>query len=124
MVLSAADIEDSFKNVHTLKYMEEICYNGTVNLKASSSGSDIGACNWTIRCPNTTMAFISNSMFGSTHALEFDHHALQGNGVILYTDCLSSSAFEHVDSDRTSAATNNPPSLRYLLQVSEVSDNS
>lgn len=118
MLISAVDIEDSFKKVQALKYMEEICYNGTINLRASSSGLEIGACNWIITCPNTSIACISNSMFGSAHALEFDYHALQGKDVILYTDSLSLNAFKYSNVDRGSAAIKNPLSLRYPLHIS------
>ncbi|OWM78440.1 hypothetical protein CDL15_Pgr016164 [Punica granatum] len=103
---SAADVEDSVKELHTLKYGEEVCYNGAIVLIASSSGLEIGACNWTIKCPNTSIACISNSVFGSAHALEFDYHAVQGNDVVIYADNSFTSILEHADIDSSSTATN------------------
>ncbi|KAL1096371.1 hypothetical protein V6Z11_D06G219400 [Gossypium hirsutum] len=45
---SAVDVKDCMRKVQTLKYAEEACYNGTLVIKAFSSGLEIGTCNWTI----------------------------------------------------------------------------
>lgn len=85
----SADVEDCVKKVQTLKYAEEAWYNGTLLIKAFSSGLEIGSCNWTINSPKRNVAYISGSKFHPVHAMEFDYHALRGNDLILYSDFSS-----------------------------------
>ncbi|KAG5229440.1 integrator complex [Salix suchowensis] len=85
----SADVEDCVKKVQTLKYAEEAWYNGTLLIKAFSSGLEIGTCNWTINSPKRNVAYISGSKFHPVHAMEFDYHALRGNDLILYSDFSS-----------------------------------
>ncbi|KAM7472586.1 hypothetical protein LguiA_010769 [Lonicera macranthoides] len=40
---SAADVKDCMQKVKTLKYGEEVCYNGTLVIQAFSSGLEIGS---------------------------------------------------------------------------------
>ncbi|XP_048140701.1 integrator complex subunit 9 isoform X2 [Rhodamnia argentea] len=87
--LSAADIEDCAKKAQKLKYAEVACYNGTINIKPISSGLEIGACNWTIRYPDGTIAFVSSSEFVPSHALEFNYNALRSCDVLIYSDFSS-----------------------------------
>ncbi|KAJ6715655.1 INTEGRATOR COMPLEX SUBUNIT 9 [Salix viminalis] len=85
----STDVEDCVKKVQTLKYAEEAWYNGTLLIKAFSSGLEIGSCNWTINSPKRNVAYISGSKFHPVHAMEFDYHALRGNDLILYSDFSS-----------------------------------
>ncbi|KAF7138902.1 hypothetical protein RHSIM_Rhsim07G0065000 [Rhododendron simsii] len=86
VLLSAADMKDCMQKVQTLKYAEETCYNGAFILKAFSSGLEIGACNWTIRGPKNSVVCLSSSIFVTSHAMNFDYHALQGYDLILFSD--------------------------------------
>ncbi|GKU91295.1 hypothetical protein SLEP1_g5194 [Rubroshorea leprosula] len=96
---SAADVKDCTRRVQTLKYAEEACYNGTLIIKPFSSGLEIGACNWTISCPQGNTACISNSIFGSSHAMEFDYDALQGNDLLVYSDFSSLKTMEDAENN-------------------------
>ena len=108
MLLSAADVKDCMRKVQTVKYAEETCYNGTLILKAFSSGLEIGTCNWTIKGPKRNIACISSPIFVSSHAMNFDYHALQGYDLILYSDFSPLDVMEDTDSVSCSApATNN-----------------
>ncbi|KAL6326096.1 hypothetical protein AAG906_000971 [Vitis piasezkii] len=92
---SADDVKGCMQKVHTLKYAQEVCYNGTLIIKAVSSGLEIGTCNWTINGPKRNIACLSSSIFDSSHAMNFDYHALRGNDLIIYSD-LSSPVLEDV----------------------------
>ena len=100
------------QKVQTLKYGEETCYNGTLTIKAVSSGLEIGACNWAINCPKGDIAFISSSIILSGHAMDFDYHALEGNDLILYADFSFMHAMDDLDSEFKSAPSTD--SLRCL----------
>uniref|UniRef100_A0A803Q477 Beta-Casp domain-containing protein n=1 Tax=Cannabis sativa TaxID=3483 RepID=A0A803Q477_CANSA len=100
---SAVDVNDCLKKVQTLKYLEETCYNGTLIIKAVSSGAEIGACNWAINSPKGDIAFITSSIFLSGHAMDFDYHALKGNDLILYSDFTFMHAMDDLDSGFNSA---------------------
>lgn len=89
------DVKGCIQKVHTLKYAQEVCYNGTLIIKAVSSGLEIGTCNWTINGPKRNIACLSSSIFDSSHAMNFDYHALRGNDLIIYSD-LSSPVLEDV----------------------------
>ncbi|XP_072998949.1 uncharacterized protein [Typha latifolia] len=58
---SDADVKGSMQKILPVKYAEETCFNGTLILKAFSSGLDIGSCNWTIRSPRRNFSSL-NSM--------------------------------------------------------------
>lgn len=75
--------------IQSLKYAEEVCYNGTLILKAFSSGLEIGSCNWTISGPRRNVTYLSSSIFDSAHAMGFDYSSLQGNDLILFSDFSS-----------------------------------
>ncbi|KAM3685910.1 hypothetical protein ACJW31_11G155000 [Castanea mollissima] len=96
---SAADVTDCTQKVQTLRYAEETCYNGTLIIKAFSSGLEIGTCNWTITGPKRDVAFISNSIFLPAHAMKFDYRSLQSNDIILYSDFSSLDDMENVEDD-------------------------
>lgn len=98
-LLSAADVTDCTQKVQTLRYAEETCYNGTLIIKAFSSGLEIGTCNWTINGPKRNVAFISNSIFLPAHAMKFDYRSLQSNDIVLYSDFSSLDAMENVEDD-------------------------
>jgi integrator complex subunit 9 len=114
-LLSAADVTDCIQKVQTLRYAEEACYNGTLIIKACSSGLEIGTCNWTINGPKRDVAFISSSIFLPAHAMKFDYHALQGNDVILYSDFSPLDAMEDVEDvdDISILTTDSISTLRY-----------
>ncbi|KAA8519166.1 hypothetical protein F0562_013422 [Nyssa sinensis] len=110
---SAADVRDCMQKVQALKYAEEACYNGTLIIKAFSSGLEIGACNWTINGPKRNIACLCSSIFVSAHAMNFDYHALQGNDLILCSDFSYLNAMEDGEDDNFSApATDNFSTLR------------
>lgn len=100
--------------VESLKYAEEACYNGTLIVKAFSSGLEIGSCNWSITGPKGSIAYISSSVFASAAAMSFDYKALQGSDVILYSDFSSCNASEQFDDDNNCSgpAGNNFSNLR------------
>ncbi|XP_020887277.1 integrator complex subunit 9 isoform X2 [Arabidopsis lyrata subsp. lyrata] len=86
---SLDDIESCMKKVQAVKFAEEVCYNGTLIIKALSSGLDIGACNWLINGPNGSLSYVSDSIFVSHHARNFDFHGLKGTDVLIYSDFSS-----------------------------------
>lgn len=98
-LLSAADVTDCTQKVQTLRYAEETCYNGTLIIKAFSSGLEIGTCNWTINGPKRDVAFISNSIFLPAHAMKFDYRSLQSNDIVLYSDFSSLDDVENAEDD-------------------------
>lgn len=102
--------------VETLKYGEEACYNGTLVVKAFSSGLEIGSCNWSITGPKGSIAYVSSSVFTSATAMSFDYKALQGSDVLLYSDFSSSNAQTRTadDSNCSSSSGNNISNLRYF----------
>ncbi|TKY49683.1 Integrator complex subunit 9 [Spatholobus suberectus] len=86
---SAADVKDCMLKIHTLNYAEQACYNGTLVIKAFSSGIEIGSCNWILNSPKGDIAYLSGSSFISAHAMPFDYRSLQGTCVLIYSDFLS-----------------------------------
>ncbi|XP_061978998.1 uncharacterized protein LOC133699664 isoform X1 [Populus nigra] len=100
----SVDVEDCVKKVQTLKYAEEAWYNGTLLIKAFSSGLEIGSCNWTINSPKRNIACISSSKFYSVNAMEFDYHALRGNDLILYSDFSSEGVLTNDEHDNNFSA--------------------
>ncbi|KAL8238850.1 hypothetical protein R6Q59_015417 [Mikania micrantha] len=86
---SAADVKDCLQKVESLKYAEEACYNGTLIIKALSSGLEIGSCNWNLKGPKRNISYISGSVFSSGTAMDFDFHALLGSDVLIYSDFAS-----------------------------------
>ncbi|CAM8932572.1 unnamed protein product [Rhodiola kirilowii] len=92
---SAAHMKDCVKKIQPLKYAEEACYNGILNITAFSSGLEIGACNWRLNCPAINLVCLSASIFTSTHATDFDFQALQKSDLVLFSDLSS----PHLDGD-------------------------
>lgn len=82
-------MKDCILKIHTLKYAEEACYNGTLVIKAFSSGVEIGSCNWILNGPKGDIAYISSSSFISAHAMSFDYRSLQGTYALIYSDFSS-----------------------------------
>lgn len=114
MLLSAADVKACMFTVQSLNFGEEACYNGTLMVKAFSSGLEIGLCNWSITGPKGSIAYISSSVFSSTITMGFDYKALQSSDVILYSDissCNGTGRFDD-DSNCVGAAGNNFSNLR------------
>ncbi|GMH05092.1 hypothetical protein Nepgr_006932 [Nepenthes gracilis] len=96
---SAAAVKDCIQKVQSLKYAEEACYNGTLIIKAFSSGLDIGTCNWTIRGPKRDVAYVCTSVFDSGPAMNFDYKALQDHDIILYSDFSNLEGVEDSEND-------------------------
>ncbi|KAG8096836.1 hypothetical protein GUJ93_ZPchr0013g34205 [Zizania palustris] len=86
---SLANIEECMQKIQHVKYGEEVCFNGILMLKASSSGLELGNCVWTIKGPRASMTYLPSSIFVSAHALDFDYSSLKGNDVILFSDFSS-----------------------------------
>ncbi|KAE9584806.1 putative KH-domain/beta-lactamase-domain protein, archaea [Lupinus albus] len=86
---SATDVKDCIRKVHTLKYAEEACYNGTLVIKAFSSGVEIGSCNWVLNGPKGDITYLSSSSFISAHAMSFDYRSLHGTNALIYSDFSS-----------------------------------
>lgn len=104
--LSAADVKDCMLKINTLNYAEEACYNGTLVIKAFSSGVEIGSCNWLLNGPKGDIAYLSNSRFISAHAMTFDYHSLRGTCALIYSDFSSlSDAQDAEDGDNYSVPT-------------------
>ncbi|KAL8542160.1 hypothetical protein ACS0TY_003136 [Phlomoides rotata] len=110
---SAADVKACMLKVESLKYGEEACYNGTLIVKAFSSGLEIGSCNWSITGPKGSIAYVSSSVFTSGTAMSFDYKALQGSDVLLYSDLSSCNAqrLTSDDSNCSGSAGNNSSNL-------------
>ncbi|KAJ8554149.1 hypothetical protein K7X08_024827 [Anisodus acutangulus] len=98
-IYSAADIKGCMEKVQSLKYLEEACYNGSLTIKACSSGLEIGACNWNILCPKGRIVYLSGSVFASTTASSFNYKALQGSDVLLYSDFTACNDVDGVKND-------------------------
>ncbi|KAJ0234083.1 Integrator complex subunit [Hirschfeldia incana] len=96
---SLDDVRSCMKKVQALKFAEEVCYNGTLIIKAISSGLDIGACNWLINGPNGCLSYVSDSIFVSHHAKSFDFHGLKGTDVMIYSgfSCLQTAEMTEND---------------------------
>ncbi|KFK38211.1 hypothetical protein AALP_AA3G083300 [Arabis alpina] len=105
---SLDDIKSCMKKVQAVNYAEEVCYNGTLVMKALSSGLDIGACNWLINGPHGSLSYVSDSIFVSHHAKSFDFHGLKGNDVMIYSDfsCLQSTELTENGCNSPDTATN------------------
>lgn len=116
MLLSAADVKACMLKVESLKYGEEACYNGTLIVKAFSSGLEIGSCNWSITCPKGSITYVSSSVFTSGVAMSFDYGALQGSDVLLYSDFSSCSSVRLTEDGNncSGSAENNISNLRYF----------
>lgn len=112
--ISAADVKDCLQKVQTLRYAEEVCYNGKLVIKAFSSGLEIGTCNWSINGPKRDIAFISSSIFVPAHAMSFDYHALQGKDIVLYSDLSSLDTMEGFEDGYSFLTTDSFSTLRYL----------
>ncbi|ONK67500.1 uncharacterized protein A4U43_C05F690 [Asparagus officinalis] len=117
---SAADIKECMQSVQPLKYAEEVCFNGTIVLKAFSSGLEIGSCNWTISGPRGSIAYLSSSIFQSAHAMDFDYHSLQGKDVVLFSDL--SSLYSLADGNDTSGSNHDEEMEEKDLSPSDVSE--
>ncbi|KAL2898305.1 Integrator complex subunit 9-like protein [Bienertia sinuspersici] len=120
---SAADVKDCILKVHSLKYAEESCYGGLLNIKAFSSGLDIGTSNWEIKSPKKDVVFISSSVLVSATALNFNYHALQNSDVAVFSD-FSSLESNEVDTGHSTAINENAEveSLQSLIDSDESSE--
>lgn len=78
-------------------------------IKALSSGLEIGSCNWSIKCPKGSLVYLTSSVFGSAHAMEFDYLSLTGQDIIIFSDFSSLSS---MDSDEENI---NKCALRYFI---------
>ncbi|XP_060204151.1 uncharacterized protein LOC132632290 [Lycium barbarum] len=108
-IYSAADIKDCMEKVQFLKYFEEACYNGSLTIKAFSSGLEIGACNWKILSPKGSLTYLSGSVFASITASSFDYKALEGSDVLLYSDFTACNDVDGEKNDFPPAAARSYP---------------
>ncbi|CAA7058728.1 unnamed protein product [Microthlaspi erraticum] len=102
---SLDDIKSCMKKVQAVKFAEEVCYNGTLIIKALSSGLDIGACNWLINGPNGSLSYVSDSIFISHHAKSFDFQGLKGADVMIYSDFSCLQTAETTENDNNYIST-------------------
>uniref|UniRef100_A0A0D9VRT0 26S proteasome non-ATPase regulatory subunit 4 homolog n=1 Tax=Leersia perrieri TaxID=77586 RepID=A0A0D9VRT0_9ORYZ len=86
---SLENVEECMQKIQHVKYGEEVCFNGLLMLKATSSGLELGNCVWTIKGPRSSMTYLPSAIFVSAHALDFDYNSLKGNDVILFSDFSS-----------------------------------
>lgn len=86
---SPGNVEECMHKVQSVKYGEEVCFNGIFMLKASSSGLELGNSTWTIQSPRASITYLPSSVFVSAHALDFDYISLKENDVILFSDFSS-----------------------------------
>lgn len=96
-----ADVKDCMLKIETLKYAEEVCYNGTLIIKAFSSGLEIGSCNWSISDPKGSIAYISSSVVSSSTAMSFNYKALQRHDVTLFSDFSCCNATQKLEDDNS-----------------------
>ncbi|MED6109247.1 hypothetical protein PIB30_116932 [Stylosanthes scabra] len=117
---SEADVNDCVLRIQKLKYAEEACYNGTLVIKAFSSGLEMGSCNWILDGPKGVIAYLSNSSFISSQATAFDYQSLQGTDALLYSDFSTlSSTEDDEDEENQSVQLDDklPPSSHALVQL-------
>ncbi|KAK2966984.1 hypothetical protein RJ640_029953 [Escallonia rubra] len=119
MFFSAADVKSCMQRVQVLKYAEEACYNGSITIKAFSSGLEIGSCNWTISSPKANIGHVSSSIFQSETAMDFNYHALQGCDAILYSDNSARNILGNVEDENCHFA-----SVNSDLSIKSDTDNS
>lgn len=80
------------QKIQPLKYGEETCFNGSVIMKAYSSGLDIGSCNWTINSPKRIITYLSSSLCMPACWKGFDYCSLRGNDLVIFSDLSSLSS--------------------------------
>ncbi|CAA2980364.1 Hypothetical predicted protein [Olea europaea subsp. europaea] len=105
---SAADVKDCMQKIQSLKYAEEVFYNGTLIIKAFASGLEIGTCNWSIICPKGSIAYLSSSVLTSATAMCLDYTSLQRNDVIIYADFTPCHASNKSSDDNNGPSTADP----------------
>ncbi|KAL9252344.1 Integrator complex subunit 9-like protein [Drosera capensis] len=96
---SAADVKDCIQKVESLKYAEEVCYNGVLLIKAFSSGCGIGACNWRLKGPKRDASYLCSSVCAYGPAMNFDWKGLQDSDTIIYSDFSSIDGGENVGTE-------------------------
>ncbi|KAM7476809.1 hypothetical protein LguiB_024052 [Lonicera macranthoides] len=116
---SAADVKDCMQKVKTLKYGEEVCYNGTLVIQAFSSGLEIGSCNWAINGPKRIIVYLSNSIFTSSTTMDFDYHPLQGSEVVIYSDFSTWNLTDDVENENSCSG----PAVRDFATISDADEN-
>ncbi|KAL9261508.1 Integrator complex subunit 9-like protein, partial [Drosera capensis] len=87
--IRTADVKDFIQKVESLKYAEEVCYNGVLLIKAFSSGCGIGACNWRLKGPKRDASYLCSSVCASGPAMNFDWKGLQDSDTMIYSDFSS-----------------------------------
>ncbi|KAM0923025.1 hypothetical protein ACQ4PT_005796 [Festuca glaucescens] len=86
---SAVNIEECMQKTQPIKYGQEVCFNGMLMLKASSSGLELGNCAWSLKGPRASITYLPSTAFVSAHALDCDYNSLKENDVILFSDFSS-----------------------------------
>ncbi|KAK1669082.1 hypothetical protein QYE76_057241 [Lolium multiflorum] len=94
---SAANIEECMQKIQPIKYGQEVCFNGMLMLKASSSGLELGNCAWSLEGPRASITYLPNTVFVSAHALDCDYNSLKENDVILFSDFSSLNVMDEDD---------------------------
>lgn len=95
------------QKIHPLRYGEETYFNGSIMLKAYSSGLDIGSCNWTIKSTRRAIAYISGSIFLPACWKGFDYLSLLGNDVVLFSDLSSLGSINNTSTEMQGTKDNN-----------------
>ncbi|KAK1669073.1 hypothetical protein QYE76_057232 [Lolium multiflorum] len=94
---SAANIEECMQKIQPIKYGQEVCFNGMLMLKASSSGLELGNCAWSLEGPRASITYLPSTVFVSAHALDCDYNSLKENDVILFSDFSSLNVMDEDD---------------------------
>ncbi|WOL01472.1 integrator complex subunit 9 [Canna indica] len=105
--ISTTDVKECMQKIQPLKYGEETCFNGSIMLKAYSSGLDIGSCNWTINSPRRRIAYLSGSLFLSACWKGFDYLSLLGNDIVLFSDLSSLHSIDNTCTETQGTKNNN-----------------
>ncbi|KAM0931196.1 hypothetical protein ACQ4PT_000300 [Festuca glaucescens] len=86
---SGVNIEECMQKTQPIKYGQEVCFNGMLMLKASSSGLELGNCAWSLKGPRASITYLPSTVFVSAHALDCDYNSLKENDIILFSDFSS-----------------------------------
>ncbi|KAM0923026.1 hypothetical protein ACQ4PT_005796 [Festuca glaucescens] len=93
----AANIEECMQKIQPIKYGQEVCFNGMLMLKASSSGLELGNCAWSLEGPRASITYLPSAVFVSAHALDCDYNLLKENNAILFSDFSSLNVMDEDD---------------------------
>ena len=83
---SAQDIRDCFVHVRKLRFGEEVNINGSLRVSPSSSGTGIGASNWTLSGATQRVGYVGASLTTNYHAMPLDKTPLAGCHALIIAD--------------------------------------